>query len=181
MIIKATWVLLLVSTKLFLTPSSLEQLSNYRTPPFPNSSIFILLSLFSFFHSFFLFFLSLCSHLSFSALMSSSISFCFRGQTESWFHCEISHNRITIMLFSVLLMHNRIIIPLSNMLLLGNCSCTRLGSGVLVSYSLRFASRTSNMTLNLCLIIWLRRETVGINNLFVCRTWSSFLWEVDDH
>lgn len=53
--------------------------------------------------------------------------------------------------------------------------------GVLVSHLRRFDSRTSNMELCLCSIIWLRRETIGTNNLFVCWTWLNTLWEANDH
>lgn len=63
----------------------------------------------------------------------------------------------------------------------GNCKCARLGSKVLVSHSQRFVSRTSNMALCLCSIIWLTRDIDGINNFFVCRMRFNTLWEVDDH
>ena len=36
------------------------------------------------------------------------------------------------------------------------------------SFAPRFDSRTSNMILSVCSIIWLRRTIVGINNFFVC-------------
>ena len=41
-------------------------------------------------------------------------SFCFHGRKESGFHCKISHNGITIPLFSMLLLHHKIMILLCN-------------------------------------------------------------------
>ena len=46
------------------------------------------------------------------------------------------------------------------------------------SFAPRFDSRTSNMILSVCSIIWLRRTIVGINNFFVCWMWPAqcLLW-----